>query len=717
MGASAYDDRVSRDRLTRRCLVPLAGLLLACHGAPTVAEPPARSPRLPPLLAELELPDPGPAVDPDGEDDGSEAMPPPGAGLAELARAPEARFVAVAAPPRSAHPRVCDLRGFAGGVYVAHLAKAIDLDGARVHRYDAAADAWTLAFDWDRGGVPGKTREVGGQGITRVRVIDGRLFAPDADPPTLGGFGLSAAPFESYLFVSDERGGFPPLGAGDLPPTSTRVVPFSFHAFDVTGYRGALVVSGGTAALGLGRVGRYPGGLFVGERASGELPPRWPVGRPGEGVLRTTFFHRFGGRLYVGLQNNERRTHLDLAVLTGDPLDPATSPPVAVRVTEGGGWLTRRFASGDGRLYWLASGYPGDGRPATLFVSRDGVRFEPVARPPGAGELQDVAVVGRTVYVLATDGLYRRDPAGLVRLAAAPPGDPFGVWDTFCSAPLERVGDTLWAGSLRDGQIYRVEPQPVPEDPRAALVDLAGGWFEAGDPRGEPSEAPRRVQVAPFRLMRFEVTNAQFAAFVAATGHVTDAERKRQGHVWWRHDGKGKFRWKVLAGADWRHPHGPGSSVAHARMHAVVQVSADDAAAFCAHHGLRLPTDQEWEWAARGHDGRRYVWGDGPPEQTPATQRGNVGVLGPCCAPDASDGHQRIAPVGSFPAAATAAGIHDLVGNVWEWTSTPAQRPGNRLIRGAGWGNSSWCLRAAYRHENPADRGLDMVGFRCAGDP
>jgi sulfatase modifying factor 1 len=249
---------------------------------------------------------------------------------------------------------------------------------------------------------------------------------------------------------------------------------------------------------------------------------------------------------------------------------------------------------------------------------------------------------------------------------------------------------------------------------RASLTPVAGGQLLRGDPRGERGEEPRRVDVSGFAMMRTEVTTAQFAAFVAATGHVTDAERAGVGHVWWRHDGR-RWSWRRIAGADWRHPHGPGTAARG--DHAVVQVSARDAAAFCAHHGLRLPTEDEWEWAARGADGRRYVWGDAPPERTPRARLGNVGTLA-CCAADDRDGHLRVAPVARFPAARSWAGVDDLVGNVWEWTTSPDERaPGKQVIRGAGWGNSSWCLRAAYRHSNPPDRGLDMVGFRCVTGP
>lgn len=270
---------------------------------------------------------------------------------------------------------------------------------------------------------------------------------------------------------------------------------------------------------------------------------------------------------------------------------------------------------------------------------------------------------------------------------------------------MPRVGGHLLAF------LVLAAPMAVSADagPALDLVTIPGGEFVMGDADGEPDEAPKTVRVAPFRIMRHEVTNAQFAAFVLATGRTTDAEASGSGYVW-------TGRWGLVAGADWHHPRGPASTIDGKAAHPVVQVSAQDAAAFCAWAGLRLPSEAEWEFAARGTDGRRYPWGDETPEQG-AGAHANFGTVA-CCAPDASDGYHGTAPVGRYPDGASPFGLLDMAGNVWEWTASRFPgRPERVALRGGGWGNDPYCLRAAYRHGNPPDIGLDMVGFRCAGDP
>jgi formylglycine-generating enzyme required for sulfatase activity len=242
------------------------------------------------------------------------------------------------------------------------------------------------------------------------------------------------------------------------------------------------------------------------------------------------------------------------------------------------------------------------------------------------------------------------------------------------------------------------------------LIPVDGGLLIMGDPEGDANEVERRVEIAPFRLMRHEVTNEAFAAFVTETGHVTEPERRGSGYVW-------TGRWRLIEGADWRHPFGPDTSIDDKADHPVVQVSKNDAAAFCAHHGWRLPSEEEWEFAARSEDRRRYPWGDRAPKQsTDAPPLANFGTV-PCCAADETDGHLKTSPIGSYPEGAGPFGHHDLAGNVWEWTSSRFPgRPEHAVIRGGGWGNNPYCLRTAYRHGNPDHFGLDMVGFRCASD-
>ena len=257
---------------------------------------------------------------------------------------------------------------------------------------------------------------------------------------------------------------------------------------------------------------------------------------------------------------------------------------------------------------------------------------------------------------------------------------------------------------------------------REAMVEIPGAAFLMGSDRGEPAEKPvHRVVLSAYSLDRYETTNAEFAEFVSATDYVTDAER---GGVGWDWEGK----WREIQRADWRHPHGPESSIQGLDRHPVVQVSWNDAQAYCRWRGKRLPTEAEWEHAARGDGRRTYPWGDEPPRSEPRN-RASYGS-DRCCRADEGDGYLFTAPVGSFPRGRSPFGVEDLAGNVWEWVedwfdhefyrnsassipvnNTTAER---RVIRGGGWGNDADGLRSTLRHANPPDIGLSMVGFRCA---
>jgi formylglycine-generating enzyme required for sulfatase activity len=222
---------------------------------------------------------------------------------------------------------------------------------------------------------------------------------------------------------------------------------------------------------------------------------------------------------------------------------------------------------------------------------------------------------------------------------------------------------------------------------RENMVWIPGGAFRMGSDDHYPEEAPaHNVSVGGFWMSRHTVTNAEFGRFVSATGHVTSAERPANAEdypgaipemlipssvVFRKPPGPVDLRnpynwWSYVAGADWRHPRGPESAIDGLDDHPVVHVAFEDAEAYARWAGLELPTEAEWEFAARGGlEGAAYSWGDEymPDGKAMAnTWQGQFpwqNLL--------EDGYEWTAPVGSFPA--NGYGLHDMAGNVWEWTT------------------------------------------------
>lgn len=259
------------------------------------------------------------------------------------------------------------------------------------------------------------------------------------------------------------------------------------------------------------------------------------------------------------------------------------------------------------------------------------------------------------------------------------------------------------------------------------MVLVKGGNFFMGTNDGMPTEGPaHEVIVRSFWIDQHEVTAAQFSDFVSATGYKSDAEKFGWGGVFEVRTGA----WKKMDGADWRHPDGPASSAV--ANEPVTQVSWNDAVAYASWAGKRLPTEAEFEYAARGGLSRKtYAWGN---ELTPGGRylanwwqgsfpSRNLG----------QDGFIGRARVGSF--APNGYQLYDMTGNVWEWCAdwfgdgyyneSPRENPRGptagetRVIRGGSWlCSDNYCsgYRVAARNQSAPDSGLNNLGFRCVRD-
>jgi sulfatase modifying factor 1 len=281
---------------------------------------------------------------------------------------------------------------------------------------------------------------------------------------------------------------------------------------------------------------------------------------------------------------------------------------------------------------------------------------------------------------------------------------------------------------------------------------IRGGTFRMGSDRFYPEERPvREVEVGDFRMDERPVTAAEFRRFVRETGYVTVAERppdpddypdaapdllvpgsvvfdKTSGPVplddvrrWWRY----------TPGASWRRPGGPGTTINGRDHHPVVQVTFEDAEAYASWAGKELPTEAEWEYAARGGlDGADFAWGDEHfPDGKPManTWQGEFPWQNV-----KADGFEGTSPVGSFPP--NGYGLYDMCGNVWEWTTdwftqdgdstspccAPPLLPGERFPRKVIKGGShlcapNYCLRyrPAARQGETVDTSTGHIGFRC----
>lgn len=296
-------------------------------------------------------------------------------------------------------------------------------------------------------------------------------------------------------------------------------------------------------------------------------------------------------------------------------------------------------------------------------------------------------------------------------------------------------------------------PQRADKGSLEGMVALEGGRFTMGgtDPDGWPDDGegpPREIEIQPFYIDRTTVTNRQFEAFVDATGYRTEAEhfgwsyvflgqlpKSRQRKMRQSHTVPGLQWWYAVEQACWRKPEGPGSKIKSRMDHPVVHVSWNDALAFALWAGKRLPTEAEWEYAARGGlVSRKYCWGD---ELHPGGK--HMCNIWQGDFPEhnsAQDGYAWTAPAKSFPA--NGYGLYNMAGNVWQWcadwfsadwhltenktTRLNPRGPENgttKVMRGGSFlCHHSYCnrYRVAARTSNAPDSATTNCGFRCVRD-
>lgn len=308
----------------------------------------------------------------------------------------------------------------------------------------------------------------------------------------------------------------------------------------------------------------------------------------------------------------------------------------------------------------------------------------------------------------------------------------------------------LWFGAAmhpsRQASLQCTLPIPAANAPHSGMVWVAGGSFEFGD-NAYPEEQPiQKITLGGFWMDRTEVTNAEFARFVNATGYVTVAERavdpalhpglppdmQKPGAVVFimpnDSSGRGNLTdwWRYIPGANWRHPGGPATDIEGRGAFPVVTVTIEDAQAYARWKGHSLPSEAQWEWAARA--GQVHAAQDHNQPKQANTWQGLFPVVN-----SGDDGFTGLAPVGCYPSNAT--GLFDMIGNVWELTTdeykpyhqdlngtTPDQvpvlrsgKPRQRVIKGGSFLCApNYCMRyrSGARQPQDDDLGASHLGFR-----
>ncbi|SDC15406.1 Formylglycine-generating enzyme, required for sulfatase activity, contains SUMF1/FGE domain [Paenibacillus sp. UNCCL117] len=317
-----------------------------------------------------------------------------------------------------------------------------------------------------------------------------------------------------------------------------------------------------------------------------------------------------------------------------------------------------------------------------------------------------------------------------------------------CGAGRQELEGAAASGQLQPVELHSLKPREKAARPSHMMITLPGGEFlmgtQAADGFPADGEGPiRKVKVDAFRIAAHTVTNQQFGEFVQATGYVTEAERFGWSYVFHlfvpeqrRGDVEGSPReapwWLGVRGAYWAKPEGEGSSVEERLNHPVIHISWNDAEAYCRWAGGRLPTEAEWEYAARGGlEQKTYPWGDLLKQD--GHHRCNIWQGKFPTVNHAEDGYVGTAPVDAYEP--NGFGLYNVAGNVWEWCADWFERDfhrrsdnvnpkgaagsGLRSLRGGSYlCHRSYCnrYRVAARSKNTPDSSTGNMGFRMAMD-
>jgi len=253
-------------------------------------------------------------------------------------------------------------------------------------------------------------------------------------------------------------------------------------------------------------------------------------------------------------------------------------------------------------------------------------------------------------------------------------------------------------------------------------VRLDGGSSSIGSNIAYPEERPeQKVTLGSFEMEASEVTNKQFSTFVEETGYITDAEKPQPGFdapggaVFVAPSATSPSWWRFVEGANWRHPEGPDTTIEGRDMDPVVQVTLNDARAYADWAGRRLPTESEWEYAAKAGAETLYTWGD---ERAPyGKEKANTWQGAFPIQNSSADGFELRAPIGCFEP--NAFGLYDMIGNVWEWTDTAWGNGQSHIIKGGSFlCAENFCrrYRASAKQPQEANFSTNHIGFRTVKD-